>query len=415
MRLTEEEKRILNGEHGKTKRLSMEIEVELAEAFGVDEMIPITAAHVDADSYATTGGEAKLDFARRMGSTGATFAVPTTLNPGGRDIDRWREFRIPEWFASKSEELERLYLGMGAIPTWTCAPYTYGTIPCKGENIAYAESNAIVFANSVLGARTPRYGDFFEVCAALTGRAPRFDLYLDENRFADIRFDVSALHDYCLTDDLTFALLGYLIGRKTGNKVPVITGLHPRIDRDKLKTFSAAIASSGSVGLFHIVGMTPEAPSLQSVARPSADLVQINVDDSDLDAVKKELSSAKECVDLVLMGCPHASVTEFMELSRLLNGQIIAKNVEFWVQTNRVVFSWIDKMGILSQLEHSKVRISTDSCIFNWPLDEWGFQSAVTNSAKFAHYCPGELGMDCSLTDLAGCVKAAVTGEIEEQ
>jgi len=414
LQLTETEKRMEKGEFGRAKQQCIRIQIQLAEAYDVEEFVPITAAHIDCNSYGRVSGNAKLSFARKMVEAGGRVSVPTTLNPGGRDIKRWKEFKLPAEFADKCAEIEEAYLELGAIPTWTCAPYSTGTIPCKGENIAYAESNAIVFANSVLGARSPRYGDFFEVCSAITGRAPRFDLHLDRNRLADLQIDVTEASPLSFSDDLFYALLGYEVGKLSGSKVPVITGVPPAVSRDHLKTFGAAVASSGGVGLFHIVGVTPEAPSLKAVVPEGGEVPVREVDGKGLLEDKKELSfEGERDVDLVLLGCPHFSLPEFRRLSELIGDRTVAEGVEFWIQTNREVHSWIEEMGILANLKDAGVRVSTDSCIFNWPLDNWDFETAVTNSAKFSHYAPNDLGFSTSILDLDGCIDAACSGVID--
>ncbi len=414
MRLNEQERRTLNGEYGEANRLCLQIEVELGEAYGVERLIPITGAHIDANSYGRVSGEAKLAFAQKIVHAGGKVSVPTTLNPGGRDISRWRKFRIPEEFAAKCELMENAYLKMGAIPTWTCTPYTYGTIPCRGEQIAYAESNAISFANSVLGARTPRYGDFLEVCAAITGRAPYFDLHRDENRFADLWFHVEDPRPYSFSEDLFYSLLGYHIGGICGGQIPVVTGIPAGVNRDSLKNFSAAVASSGGVGLFHIVGVTPEAPDLESVTTGEVREDRNVVTGRQLLGAEEELTGCSpDDIDLVLLGCPHASVREFQMVLAGLAEKKVADGVEFWIQTNRGVYSWIEEMGILDEIKGAGVKVSTDSCLFNWPLDNWEFERAVTNSAKFAHYAPNELDLATAIRDIDRCVRAAVTGEIE--
>ncbi len=411
MKLTETERKMEKGEFGEAKQQCIRIQIELAEAYGVEEFVPITAAHIDCNSYGRVSGEAKLSFARKMVRAGGKVSVPTTLNPGGRDIERWKEFRLPAEFARKCGEIEEAYRVLGAIPTWTCAPYNTGTIPVKGEHIAYAESNAIVFANSVLGARSPRYGDFFEVCSAITGRAPRFDLHLEENRLADLRINVEEIEPFSFSSDRFYALLGYEAGKISGGEVPVITGLPSSVSRDGLKNFGAAIASSGGVGLFHIVGVTPEAPSLEAVLPESKKVPSRKITGENLLEAEKELTFAERReIDLVLLGCPHFSLPEFERLANLFGTREVAEGVECWVQTNREVYSWIEEMGILTRLRQGGVKVSTDSCIFNWPLDNWDFSVAVTNSAKFGHYSPNDLGLTTSVADLAGCVRAAVSG-----
>lgn len=198
--------------------------------------------------------------------------------------------------------------------------------------------------------------------------------------------------------------------------MPVITGLPTGINRDALKSFGAAVASSGGVGLFHIVGVTPEAPDLESIASEEGRSRRADVSGRDLLDVKGELNGTiAHGVDLVLLGCPHASVRECQSVADELSGRTVADGVEFWIQTNGGVYTWLEGMGISRRLRKAGVRVSTDSCLFNWPLDNWNFSSAVTNSAKFAHYAPNELNLTTSIRDINGCVSAAVTGGVYDE
>ncbi|MFP3953605.1 MAG: aconitase X [Candidatus Acetothermia bacterium] len=213
-----------------------------------------------------------------------------------------------------------------------------------------------------------------------------------------------------------YSLLGYYVGSASGGQVPVITGLPTGINRDALKSFGTAVASSGGVGLFHIVGVTPEAPDLESIASEEGRSRRTDVSGRDLLDVKGELNgTTAHGVDLVLLGCPHASVRECQSVADEISGRTVADGVEFWIQTNRGVYSWLEGMGISRRLRKAGVRVSTDSCLFNWPLDNWNFSSAVTNSAKFAHYAPNELNLTTSIRDINGCVSAAVTGGVYDE
>ena len=415
MKLTTEEIKMAKGKRGKAKQMAMSILIELAEAYDVEQMIPISAAHIDVSCYGRVLGDVALEFAEKFAYAGGKVSVPTTLNPGGRDIRRWKEFRIPVSFAEKCQRMEDAYLRMGTIPTWTCTPYFYGPTLHFGQQIAWGESNAIVFANSVIGARTARYGDFLDVCAAITGRALQFGLHLSEHRKGSLLIEIRNIRPYSFDNDLIYGLLGYVVGSLSGNGVPVLNGIPADVGCDQLKAFGAGVASSGGVGLFHIIGVTPEAPTLESVFEGRQPSQRIIIKEEELFEAQK-LSTAKEGkVDLVLIGCPHASFSEIEKLTQLLNRKKICKSVEFWIQTNRGIYSWIKEMGILQKLKTTGIEVITDTCIFAWPLENWNFNLVVTNSAKFANYAPGELNLNVIITDLSGCIEAGITGEIKKR
>jgi len=412
LELNELEKRMKAGEMGKAKQVCLRVQLKLGEAFGASRFVPISRAHLS--GYNRFSGGAKIDFAKKIVGLGGNLEVPTTTNPTGRDISRWREFRVPEAFSKRCSELEEAYLELGAIPTWTCTPYSYSGIPVKGEQVAFAESNAIAFVNSVIGAKTERYGDLFEVCSAITGRVPYFGMHLEVNRTPGVLIKVKDIYPYSFSDNILFCLLGYEVGKICGSEIPLIEGIKSGVMREQLKNFSAAVAASGGVGLYHIKGVTPDIKS-KELTRNYRDSGKVySITGKDLQKRHMELKSVESGkLDLVLLGCPHFSSSEFMRLNELIYNREISPGVEFWVQTNREEYYLIKEMGILSRLLSAGIKISTDTCMFNWPMDNWDFERVVTDSAKFAHYAPNELGVRTSLLDLESCVQAAVTGRCE--
>ncbi|HHY37430.1 MAG TPA: DUF521 domain-containing protein [Clostridia bacterium] len=423
MFLTREEEGMLRGEQGEAVRLAMTILVEMGEVYGASRMIPITQAHIDGCSYSATG-DAGLEFAELLASLGAKVRVPTTLNITARDIDAWSEFRIPPEHAAKCAAMEAAYLKMGCIPTWTCAPYQYGLVPRFGEAVAWAESNAINYANSVLGARTNRHGDLVDICGAITGRVPEFGLYLDENRRGQVLIRFKGITESILKDDSLYSSAGYLVGKIARDRVAVIEGL-PGGTPDNLKAFSAAAASSGAIGLFHIVGVTPEAPSVEAAfgGAPPEEVVVLGL--GDLEATAKTLSTAFSTtgfrrresygipVDLVVIGCPHASYSEVVSILRALRGRKVSAKTEFWVQSNATVQGLLRRAGLDRALVDAGVKLLLDGCILNFPLTGWGFGVILTNSGKMAHYAPGHTGAKVILGGVRTCVEAAVTGLFE--
>ena len=414
MKLTDEEKRMRDGQYGKGVAMAMSILTKLGEIYDAEEMMPITQAHIDSTFFQLLG-DAGLDFVGRLAENDVKVRVPTSLNPSARDIRQWQEFRIAPDFAEKSQWLEQAYLQMGATPTWTCAPYQNGMVPRFGQQIAWAESNAIAFVNSVIGARTARYGDFVDICAALTGRVPKFSLHLTQNRAGEILLTLPP-DGIDFNDDSIYPLIGYATGAIAQGRIPVIAGIPDNVSADNLKALSAAAASSGAVDLFHVLGVTPEASTLKGAFQGGKPAEVVNISKEKLLECRENLSTAKEGkVDLVVIGCPHSSFQEVQQVNQLLDGRKIAPDVEFWIQTNRVVSSWAREAGILEALNTSGVKVTTDTCIVNWTQelwDNWGFKLIVTNSGKFAHYGPALTGQQIIFGNITRCVAAALKGEI---
>ena len=250
---------MLTGEAGEAVRIAMRIVARLAPLYGATSLLPITRAHIDGCIYQ---GEAGLAFAERLADLGGRVRVPTTLNVVSLDLRHWRQLGLDAEYAGKAHRLGQAYVRMGAQPTFTCAPYQTVAVPAFGEQIAWAESNAVAYANSVLGARTNRYGDYLDACCALTGRVPAAGLHLDENRRGRVLVRLRGIPSALFGRDDFYPVLGYVLGHLVADEVPVVEGLEARPSEDQLKALAAAAATSGAVALFHLVGITPEAPTL---------------------------------------------------------------------------------------------------------------------------------------------------------
>ncbi len=411
MILTEEEEKMLSGARGEAVSFAMGVLVRTGALFGAEKLIDIAGAHIDGCCY-QTAGDAGLDFAERLAGMRARVVVPTTTNVSGRDIRRWEEFKQPELLAEKCRRMEAAYLSLGAVPTWTCAPYLTDRVPSFGQHVVWAESNAIAYGNSVLGLRTHRYGDFFDACAAITGKAPWFGLHLDENRKADVTVDLEGFGGELAEDTSVYGLLGYHLGKLLGNKVPLLRGVPRNVSSDCLKAFSAAGAASGALALFHVAGVTPEARKPAAHA-DRGQKEQITVRPSDLEAVQEELCTARDgAVDFIALGCPHFSSSEALRLARAIGGRKKHGNLECFVFTNRTVLGAMEKSGVKRELEDIGVRVSTDTCILHWDLSGWGFSAMATNSAKFAKFAPACLGVKVRYATLEQCADAVASGRI---
>jgi hypothetical protein len=302
---------------------------------------------------------------------------------------------------------------MGCRPTWTCAPYQSETAPVFGQQIAWGESSAIAFANSVLGARTERYPDLLDICAALTGRVPAMGLHLDENRRGQILFRLEQIPERLWISEAFYPVLGHALGKACGSHIPVLAGLPDRPTHDQLKALGAAAASSGSVALFHIVGVTPEAPTLEAAfhGQPPEEEVQLTA--ADLRAAWDDLSTVRDAqLDMVVLGSPHFSLTEFQALAPLLQGRRRNPKVRFLVTTSRAVAALAARAGALQSLEAFGGSLTVDTCILTMPMLPKDTRTLMTNSAKYAYYAPGMLGVQVAFGTLADCVESAIEGRV---
>ncbi len=407
MHLTDQEKAIAAGESGESDAMAMRIVVEMANLLEADELVEIKSSHIDSCLYHGDGG---VEFADRLVAGGGTVRVPSTLNVGALDLIHPNRVRADPHRTEMSRRLMEAYVRMGCRPTWTCAPYQIEYRPEIGDQIAWGESNAVVFANSVLGARTNRYGDFLDICCAITGRAPLTGLHLEENRRATVVVDTDQLSPDLKRSDVFYPVLGSWLGATIGDEVAVIDGLPPDTGEDQLKALGAAAASSGSVGLFHVAGVTPEAPDLATAldgVRPNR-VIQLTPDM--IRSSRDWLSTTQaERIDAVAVGSPHFSLSEFAELRRLAHGKRFA--IPFYVCTARDVLRQLENEGNLAPLIET-IEIVVDTCVVVAPILPEKGGVLMTNSGKFAHYTPANTGYQVIYGSLADCVASAETGRV---
>jgi predicted aconitase len=398
---------MLDGREGEAAALAMRIVVAWAEVVGARRLLDVSGAHVDGCLY---HGLAGLEFARRLVDGGARVRVPTTLNVGALDLLHPERGRLDAETKARARAQMDAYVAMGCRPTWTCAPYQLPSRPSLGEHVAWAESNAIVFCNSVLGARTDRYGDFIDVCAAITGRAPDAGLHRDEHRRAAVRVRIRDVPDRLLRSDAPYPVLGHAVGRAAGSAVPAIDGLPADVDEDRLKALGAAAASSGAVAMFHAVGVTPEAPTLED-ATGGIDVPEVVVTLETLRRARDELGpAAGERIGAVCVGTPHASLGQLERLASLLAGTATA--VPVWVNTGRDTLARAQALGVTDALGQSGVRIVTDTCTYLAPLIGEVEGAVMTDSGKWAWYAPANLGVEVVLGGIEECVRSAIAGRL---
>ncbi|MBX3148097.1 MAG: aconitase X catalytic domain-containing protein [Gemmatimonadales bacterium] len=409
LQLTDPQRAQLSGEAGPAAALAMRLVVRMAEMTGATNLTAISRAHIDGCLY---HGPASVDFARTLADGGGTVTVPTTLNVGAVDLLHPELFRGKAEVAAAARAMMRYYQAMGCRQTWTCAPYQLRDRPGLGEQIAWAESNAIVFANSVLGARTERYGDFIDICAAIVGHVPMVGLHTDAGRRARVVVRLRQVPTRLLERDTTFAALGHVLGPLVGGRIPVIVGLDSASE-DQLKALGAAAASSGSVAMFHVAGVTPEAPTEAAALGGAAPEVTFEIGRSDLrDAVRALTSTTTRQLGAVSVGTPHFSHAEFVQLRELLGGRRIATEVEFFVSTGRDTLARIRDEGWEEELRSTGLQIVTDTCTYITPILSGRPGAVMTNSAKWAWYAPNNLGYQVVFASLEECVESAVAGRV---
>lgn len=403
--LTEHDRALLDGQHGKAAQVAMQIVLRMAKLQGARRLVDVTQAHIDGCIYT---GPASLRFAEQLVQWGANVRVPTTLNSISVDQRRWRELGIDPALGEPASALGDAYMAMGAQLSFTCAPYLLDTAPKAGEQIVWAESNAVVYANSVLGARTLKYPDYLDICIALTGRAPLIGCHLDAQRKARLQIELPALGEL---DDAFYPLLGYHIGALAGSRIPLVRGLENRKPSlDDLKAFGAAFATTSAAPLFHIAGITPEAIDPEQVLEMEVSIPVETIRLKDLLVSWRELNSARDSrVDVVSLGNPHFSLSEFAHLARLCLGRHKHPDVVLAITCGRAVLERAREAGHIAVIEAFGATLVTDTCwcMLGEPVIPPGAKTLMTNSGKYAHYAPGLVGRKVHFASLAECVDTA--------
>ncbi|MBX3531784.1 MAG: aconitase X catalytic domain-containing protein [Rhizobiaceae bacterium] len=407
LELTEAERALVSGASGEGAAMAMRIVAESARLLGASRLIPIASAHIDGALY---HGDSGTLFAEKLVEGGARVAVRATLNVGALDLTGCSHVRLAEPQRGMARRMMEAYRALGCEPSWTCAPYQAGHRPAFGADVAWGESNAVAFCNSVLGARTNRYGDFLDIACAIAGRAPDCGLHRPENRVATVVFDVSASGAAYLEDETAWPVLGSLYGREIGAAVGVVSGVPSHPGEDALKAFGAAAASSGAVGLFHIAGVTPEAPDMETALGNREPAMTIRVTPAMMADASARLSTAErpEHIDAVAVGSPHLSADELRAVARLIGDRQLT--VAFYACTGRHA---LDAVGatLRHDLERAGVTLVADTCVVVTPImRELPKGVLMTNSGKFAHYAPGNTGYSVLYGSLADCVESAVVG-----
>jgi predicted aconitase len=394
MKLNDEQQRMLDGKEGVARRKSMELLVALGKIYGAEEMIKVSSVQIAGVSYKNLG-EAGLEFLAEMAKDGKV-KVLTTLNPAGIDIENWKELGYKKDFAEKQKRVLDAFEKMGVIPCCTCTPYLIGNLPRSGESVAWSESSAVAFGNSVLGIKTNREGGPSALAAALTGYTPKYGMHLVENRKAEVTIDINNL----LTREDEWAVFGKVLGEKVGNKIPyIINAGNP--DLETLKIFGASLATFGGTAMYHIEDVTPE-----KTEKPKEKII---ITKEELEEGRKQLTDNDE-VDFIGIGCPHASIKEIKKLSELLDGKKV--KIPLWIFTARVTKELSDQAGYTKIIKNAGGQIVCDTCMAVSPL-KGRFKCLGTNSAKACYYGRGTNDFKTKIGPIEKCVNTAVKGKWE--
>ena len=399
LELTDQDRAMLDGREGEATAQAMRILCAMAVNQGATRLIDVTQGHIDGCIYASP---ANLTFAEKMADMGARVRIPTTMNAISVDHGNWRAQGVPPSFGGPAQRLADAYVRMGCQPSFTCSPYLLDSAPSEGEAIAWSESNAVIYANSVLGARTAKHPDFLDLCSAMTGRAPLSGVYLDENRQARRILEIDLPEGI---DDAFWPLIGYLAGKFAPDRIPLLRGLAPAGPTpEALKALCAAFGTTSAAPMLHVEGVTPEAFHVA----PEADVVRITR--KDMVQAWELLNDGPETVELVAIGSPHASILECRALAEALAGRKAV--VATIVTAGRKVMEAAQAEGTLARLTGSGVQVLPDLCwcSISEPVFPPGTRALMTNSGKYAHYGPGLSGREVRFGSLAACAEAAVTG-----
>ena len=393
MHLTREEEKMYDGEEGVAIEKCMEILVALGDIYGAEKLVPITSAQISGVSYKTIG-DAGLEFIEEL-SKDAQVRVPSTLNPAGVDLKIWKELGFPEKFTKKQLAIVDAYQKMGVSTTCTCTPYLVGNVPTFGSHIAWSESSAVCYANSVLGARTNREGGPGALSAAICGRTANYGYHLDQGRQPNLFVEVETL-----VEGSDFGAIGYMVGNSIGGGIPYFKfKITPTTDQ--LKWLGAALASSGSVALYHVENITPESKWAAKIASDD-NIEKLSINRADIDETRIKLSTTDEKPDLICVGCPHASLEEIRKVAETVAGLKLENML--WVCTSISVKAAADRMGYTQIIENAGGKMVCDTCMVVAPIEELDYKVVGVDSAKAANYVPNMCGLEVIYNDLKNLI-----------
>jgi len=391
IKLTEEQKALLFGEKGNSYSKCMKILVTLGEIFGAKKLIKVSSVQISGVSYANIG-KYGLEFIEDLAKDGVKVSIKTTLNPAGMDLIHWREMGIDKEFAEKQKRVISAFEKIGVEISCSCIPYLIGNLPKRGEHIAWGESSAVCYANSVIGARTNREGGPSTIASSITGYTPEYGLHLEENRIPYLK----VILDIKEIKPLYPGIIGYILGEKLKNKIPYIIG--PKIELEGLKELSASIATYSGISMFYWKGISEE------IDPPKKELI---LRERDIKEGMRWLKGDKSNIDLIAIGCPHATLNELYLIKEILKGRKV--KIETWISTARKIYELALKKGLIDELGRSGVKIFCDSCFVVAPI-KGRFKKIGTDSAKALYYIKGRLGSETYYGEKEELLEIAIKG-----
>ena len=415
MKLTDFEKEMLDGKHGEMRKKALQVLMALAEYQGVEEFVEVTLCHSDNAVYM---GEAAADFIEFLGNSGAKMAVPTTTNACSIDMAKWYEQGFDPIIANAIRRMEAAHAKLGAIPTWTCAPYQSCYQPTFGQQIVSAESNVICYYNSVIGARTNRYAGPLELLGGIAGRVPYAGLHIKENRYAEglIHLDPEVKEEW-FEDGALYNLVAYAYGSIVGNRVWAIEGMPQKHRNENLRDFSATAASSGGIALYHMIGITPEAQTIEMAFNGKKPREEAVIGLNEIREAERQLTNADvtESVDMILLGCPHLSYDECNRIAGLFHGRRVSQNLEFNMTVGRDTYNRLMEAGVYDDLTRLGIKVYKEGCALEIQAKKRGIRSMMSNSGKFGTYSFGLTGIQPVFGSLNECIETAVAGKLVKE
>ncbi|MDR2967372.1 MAG: aconitase X catalytic domain-containing protein [Methanobacteriaceae archaeon] len=399
MYLNPEEEKMFNGEYGDTVRKSMEILVALGDIYEAEHLVDISSAQISGVSYKTIG-DAGLEYLEDLATDKTAKAkVPSTLNPAGTDLDNWKKLGFSHTFVNNQNKIVDAYGSLGISKTCTCTPYLVGNVPRFKDHVAWSESSAVTYVNSVIGARTNREGGPGALAAAICGKTPMYAYHIEENRIAT--------HLIELEDEISkieYGALGYIVGNDVGDGVPYFILKNKKDNKpnnNDLKSLGAALASSGAVTLYHIEGETPEYKIADYKSVPNDKIYISKLDIKEI--FEKLTTSSKNKADLVCLGCPHASIEEIEEIANLVKSKKIANDL--WICTSINIKASADRMNYTKIIENAGGHLVCDTCMVVAPIEDLGYETIGVNSAKAANYIPSMCGLEVIYDEVKNLIK----------
>jgi len=410
MKLSDYEKSILAGDFGEEAQKILDVMVKIYEINGADDFVEVKEVMLASTQNMTISGTLGMDFLTRLADSGIRFRTKTVTDPVSMDIEAWQRLGISSEFARLQEKAIRALINLGVVPTWTCIPYLSGSIHRYGEHLAYVETSVVCFANSYFGARTNREMDITAMAAAITGRTPRYGLHLVDNRegqlLVNVKVDLNTTSDY--------DVLGHCVGKIAGTRIPVFKNMRGDSSTQALMQLGAALATTGAVPLFHIQGLTPDIlfdPEKYGRRRIEE---EVTITKGEMETAYDELNTTRSSeIDFVAIGCPHCTIEKIRKVAASLDGKRIKEGVEVWICTSRTMRDLGLAGGEIQTIEKAGAKVVVDTCMVNAPVNQMGFHTMATDSAKSKFYVSGS-GIGVRFGDTGKCLQAALTGRWEE-